>query len=321
VVRASRQSAHDRGDAGKPCSSVDPPEAEGARRPLILLGLGLVLGVALAGRGLLADREQAGRELLRGNAAVVNGTPIARAEFQRAVAALQADRSEPLDHTETEQLLERMIDEELLVQHGVALGLLQHDRRIRSEITAAVISSVVFESEAHEASLQELQAYYDRNRDLFTTPGRLRVRQIFLSGPQDPSSRSGETAARAAEAARRLREGEPFERVRAELGDEAAVGVPDALLPPTKLAEYMGAPIVRSLMGAKPGEVSGPWRSPAGYHVVEIREREAARIPAFDQIEAEVRDAYRRDQSDKALSEYLQSLRASSEILIGEPDS
>jgi parvulin-like peptidyl-prolyl isomerase len=239
-------------------------------------------------------------------------------EFQRAVAALEADRTEPLGLAETDALLDRMIDEELLVQRGVALGFLQHDRRIRSEVTSAVITSVVSETELREPDPQELRTFYDRNRDLFATPGRLRVRQIVLVNSEVGAGGGGDAAERAEAAARRLREGEPFDRVRAELGDEEAAVVPDALLPPTKLAEYLGAPVVRSIMGAKAGSVSGPWRSASGYHVVEIRERESTKIPSFEQIEQQVRDAYRRERGDAALSDYLAALRANSVILVRE---
>src|SRR5262249_25577691 len=156
--------------------------------------------------------------------------------YERVVAGLASDRRDGIDDTQRRLVLDRLIDEELLIQRGLDLGFARQDRKVRADLTAAVIASVVSEHEDLQPSDAQLQTFYDAHRDFFTQPGRLRVQQIFFS----VASTSGDAGAlaRAAEAVRRARAGEAFDAVRAALGDPEIAPLPDALLPPAKLVDY-----------------------------------------------------------------------------------
>lgn len=95
-----------------------------------VLAAGALLGLAAAGAALLAPR--AGPAALPDDVvAVVNGAPVRSADYRRAVAALAADRRDPLGDADRRFVLERLVDEELLVQRALELGLARHDRRVR----------------------------------------------------------------------------------------------------------------------------------------------------------------------------------------------
>lgn len=283
-----------------------------SRRALTLLALGAAAGVALAASGLVTVKP--GSSLPDGAAARVNGELIRSEDYERTLAGLAGDRRDGIAADDRRHVLNRLIDEELLVQRGVELGLARHDRKVRADLSAAVIASVVAESEDVQPTPTELRAFYDENRAFFTRPGRLRLRQVFIQ----PGAAMNETAAheRAEQATRRLRAGEPFDAVRAALGDTEISPLPDALLPAEKLIDYIGPTALQAALGLAGGEVSDPVRSGTGFHVLQMVERQTDVTPPFAEIQPQVLAEFRRGAGDRALRSYLDDLRTRATIVV-----
>jgi len=87
------------------------------------------------------------------------------------VQAVATDKRDPLTAEDRAHVLERLIEEELLVQRGLTLGLARQDRRVRADLTATVIDGVVSDASEGEPSDDELTAFYAANRDFFAGPG------------------------------------------------------------------------------------------------------------------------------------------------------
>jgi parvulin-like peptidyl-prolyl isomerase len=293
-----------------PMSTTNPPGRSG----LLLLGLGAGLGIILAATGLVDVKRPNGSALPRGAAALVNGELIRNEDFARTLAGVAADRRDGVDQQRRRQVLDRLIDEELLVQRGIELGLARNDRKVRGDLTAAVIASVVTQTEDVEPTPAQLQTFYDENRTFFTRPGRLRLRQVFIN----PASDGGEDAARAraAEASRRLRAGESFDVVRTGLGDPEVSPLPDALLPAEKLVDYLGPTVLTKALALAAGDVSDPIRSGTGYHVVQITERLPDETPSLAEIRPQVVAEFQRRADDQALRAYLDDLRARAHVVV-----
>lgn len=290
--------------------------ADTSRRPVALLIGGALLGAALAALGLTAPARSTA--LPAGVVALVNGQPIRADDYARALEALAADKRAELTDADRRRVLDRLIEEELLVQRGLALGLARNDRRVRADLTTTVIDGVVSDASEQQPSDIELSAFFDANRDRFAGPGRLRVRQVFVrvTTPTDPAAE-----ARAAEAARRVRAGESIESVADALGDRPLSPVPDALLPPAKLRDYLGPTALRAALDLAPGAVSEPVRSGTGYHVLQVVETQPDAVPGLAEIRPQVEAEYRRRAGEDALRAYLDELRGSAEIVVAEPRS
>ncbi|MGH0033291.1 MAG: peptidylprolyl isomerase [Myxococcota bacterium] len=281
------------------------------RRPLALLGAGAVLGLAAAAVGLMRGPEP-GAGLPEGIVASVNGERVRVEEYQRAVQALASDRRSPIGDAEKRHVLDRLLDEELLVQRGVELGLVRHDRRVRGDIVSAVIQVVVQQTEAEEPTADDLERFYADNRDYFARTGRLFVRQVLVRVP--PGADEDAARRRAGEAAERLRAGHDFADVDEALGDTQVARLPADYLPAVKLREYVGPTATRTAMGLEPGQVSDPVRSASGYHVLQLVDREEGRVPPLSEIESEVRSEWVRRAGDEALRRYLDELRERADV-------
>jgi hypothetical protein len=278
----------------------------------LLLALGAGAGLVAAGGSLLVGGERLGP----GTVARVNHVEIRGEDHERAVAALAADRRTPPGPAERRRVLDRLVDEELLVQRGLALGLARHDRQVRAHLTQAVIAGVVAEARALAPTDAELLAFLEAHRGLFTQPGRLRVRQVFCRAPGPAEDAA--TLARAGEAARRLRAGEAPAQVESMMGDPPPVPLPDALLAPAKLEQYLGPTALAAALGLATGAISDPVRSASGYHVLQLVERHADASPPLAEIRAQVVAEYRRRAGERALRAYLGELRARADVVVAD---
>ncbi len=288
----------------------------GAGRARALFALGATLGLALATGSLLLPGSGERSELPTNVVAAINGEAIRVQDYERALAALATDRRNEVGEVEKRRILDRLIEEELLIQHAIELGLMRSDRRVRADLVSALIQSVVSEATTLEATRAQIEAFYEENLDYFTQLGRVRTRQILVRLGE---SRSAEKALEhAREITRRLRAGDPFVEVKTELGDREVARLPDSLLPPTKLREYLGPTAARTVLALEPGAVSDPVRTAGGLRVLQLLEREAERTPPLREIRAEVLVEYRRQAGDRALRSYLDELRARAEIQIVE---
>jgi len=286
----------------------------GSARARGLLAAGALAGLAAAAASLLGGG--AAEPLAAGAVARVNGTPIRSEEYERLLAALASDRRAPLADEDRRRVLDRLIEEELLVQHALALGLARSDRRVRADLVSAVLGSLAAASDGYQPGDAEVREFYESQRDYFAGPGRLRVRQVYVA-----VDAAGEPAARerAERAAARLRAGEPLERVRAELGSLEVAPLPDALLPPAKLREYLGPTALLAALDLGVGRASDPVRSAQGYHVLVLVEREPGGAPPLEEIAPQVRAELRRREGDRMLRERLDQLRAEADVTFALP--
>ena len=283
-------------------------------RGSVLLAIGAGAGVALAATGLVASSVTRGRGLPPGAVARVNGALVRGDDYTRSLDALERDRRAGREPADRRLVLDRLIDEELLVQRGLELGLARQDARVRRDFTAAVIDAVVTEHEDGTPPDAELEAFYRRERDFFARPGRLRVRQLWCRADTAADAPSAEARARAAAAS--LRAGEDFAGVRARLGDPEIAPLPDALLSPAKLLDHLGPTALRAALELEAGAVSDPVRSATGYHVLQVIEREAEWVPPREEVADEVVAEYRRRRGERALRAYLDGLRARAAVEI-----
>ena len=298
------------GTARELSHTVDRPPAA-IRRARFLLGAGAAVGLALAATGL---RPPALRGDLPPDAvARVNDALIRRLDLARALAGLGADRREPLDAADRRRILDRLIDDELLFQHGLALGLARRDRLIRGQLVAATLDALAAPEGDSEPDRAAVEAFYAANRSYFARAGRLRVREVVTraSGGDD-----GPARARAEAAAARLRKGEAIDAVRAALGDAELVPLPDALLPPESLVRYLGDTAAAATLELAAGSVSDPIRTADGFRVLQVVEREDAAVPPLDEIEPTVRAEMRRRADETRLRERLTALRAAAEVQV-----
>jgi len=291
-----------------PNSDADARRSE--RRGRALLWAGVVLGMALTAWGLVGSspappsRDDA--------VAVVNGQPLSRAAFDRFVAAVSQERGEPLPPVERQRLLDRLVDEELLLQHGLGLGLARHEPTARRVIVQSVIAAVTGAAEDVEPSEAQLRDYHARNPERFVRSGRLVVEALAV--PVRDRQAEEEGLALAQRVAEGLADGADPTALAAAFEGVEVPPLPGGPLPVETVRRYLGPTAALRAQELIPGAVSTPLRASAGWLVLRLRDRQDERIPSYEEVERQVRAEWTRAQGEEALRRFLADLRAAAEL-------
>jgi hypothetical protein len=214
-------------------------------------------------------------------------------------------------------VISKLVDEELLLAHGLALDLARADQPARQALLAAVLSAERAAALGESPSEATIERYYQSMRDDLRKPGPMRARVLVVR----IESRADETAARerAEAAVTRLRAGEPFEAVRSELGDRDEGVLPDERLSFETLGERLGPLAARAIGALQEGGVTDVLGSGSLLYVAQLVERDPDVTPALADAREEVLARYRAHVVDAALEKRLEALRALAEIDHLEP--
>ena len=268
----------------------------------MLLAIGAAAGLAAALWGALGPpaRDRVGNDVI----ATVNGVAIDRADYERALGSLVADKRSPLTPADSARVLANLVDEQLLVERGLDLGLGEQDIAVRKALIDAMIQFAVAGAAAREPDDGELRRYYAERPQLVQSDAELRVRVVSF-----PSR----DAARVEAMRQALLGGATFDAASRDAGAEP-VAVPDTLLPPAKLADYAGPAVRDAALAMTAGDVAGPLDVGGVPSFVLLVERTAPTAPPFEQVRDVVAEEWRRRQAEAALAQYIASLRRSAVI-------
>jgi hypothetical protein len=205
----------------------------------------------------------------------VNNRPISRASYESALQAVASDRKGgTLRQDDRERVLQRLIDQELLIDRALELGLHERDLQIRNQLVTAMIDFLVrrAEDEATAVDEAELRAFYEEQRFRF--------------------------------------ERNPQYRVTVEGG---AVPLPDGFLLAKEIEQRLGPSAARTVTGLGIGE-SAVIGEGDGSTTVRLVERRDGSVVPFDEARDAVEAAYVRDRSEAAVREFLEVARQRTDI-------
>ncbi len=280
------------------------------RRGRRMLAVAATVGISAAVVGAVASPDLLGPA--SGTVATVNGTTISSVEYQTALDLLSRDKRMPLAESDRTRVLDRLIDEELLVQRALTLGLAETDPAIRKALATAVVDAAVIESRAESVSDERLREFFRANLSYFMRPSAMRVDRVVFrddSPHGDALGRAQATLAHAPTAPN-------LEDAAGDLADDAVADLPDTLLPLKTLQQYIGPDGLASMRGLEAGERTPVLRTSYGYQILQVMELETAAVPSFDELREQVRNEYQRQRGEEALREYLARLRAEANIAI-----
>ncbi len=222
---------------------------------------------------------------------------IDRADWLRAVAAVEADRDRALDAGERARVLQHLIDEELLLQHALNSRFVRDDPGLRKTIIAALVEASTQGAEPDEAAARAL---FEQNPEAFGGAPRLRVTALRV--------RPGLTAPSQQQIAVALRGGPTQAALQ-------LLDLPTTLLPLPQLAQRIGGSLAQTLISAPTDAVIGPLQVAGASTYAMVRERSVDR-PRYEDVADAVRAEWSHRQADRALAGLLQSLRTDTPIRI-----
>lgn len=238
----------------------------------------------------------------KGGVAYVNGEAIPQSEYARALSAMQAGLERPLTSEDKARALRILIDEELIVQEAMRLGLPQSDRLVRKNLVEAMIRAPGTLADAAPPSDAELREFYAANSVMFEHGRMVTVEAVRARD---------DTGAKAFVAALQL--GSSFEAARISAKLER-VPVPSGL-PMVKIGDYLGGDARDVIAAMQTGDIAGPIEADSGATFLWLTKSEGGRR-SFEDAEADIRSEVERRRDEEAFAEYVARLRKSARIKI-----
>ena len=311
------------------------------RRSLLLLAVGAAGGLVLAGYGLFTAQGTRSHAVPPEAIALVNQRPILRSDFITQVQTQYSVRYSDATPAQRERVLEDMIDEELMVQRGLDIGLPSYDPDVRQALVAGVELELFADVLAQRPTEGQLRAYYDEHRAKYVRDGIMRLRDLMLGASPErarpehpaaarpsaaaPSLSSGAPAEAARAAVQALRQGEPVDSVAARFGlrdsgrllDSGHIDMGDVF---DFAARARLAPAVFGAASRLAGgEVSNPVPAPDGIHVIVMLKRVFPAQRPFAEVSNEVWRDLSEDAKHRVREANLRYLRSRADILVAPP--
>ena len=218
---------------------------------------------------------------------------------------------------EFQAMVEDKVREEVLYREGLAMGLDKDDTIVKRRMAQKMQFLAEDVAAAHEPSTDELKAWFDKNKDKFALPGRYSFRHLYFS----PDKRGRNAQNDAAKALAKIA-GQPQDsRLAASLGDQFMFQDFYGDRTPEAIAKEFGPPFAVALEKLKPGSWQGPVESGYGWHLVFVTTLIPGRIPAFEEIEPDVKTAWLGEQKRQAWDKAYKEMRAKYTILLPGPPS
>ena len=295
-------------------TDTDPQPSQKWAERLLLGGaiLGLFIAVVTA---TPSDRKRLSQD---GAIAKVNEQHIDRTEFAGAYQALLADKNKAPTQADKKLVLDRLIEEELLVQRGLEIGLLEGDASVRKAVAMAVIEFVLAQKGSDALSEANLRRFYNDHKARFTPANRLQVARLFV--PYGEPSQSAEMTEKLDAIRDALRGGMDFKQADETFGTPILPALPRVMLTPAKMTDYLGPELTQSASRLPQGAISDALAGPTGWHFLKIIRNQPGQPPAFESIRSQIVDAVRHERDDKVLRDYLDWLRARADIVLA-PDA
>jgi len=296
----------------------------------------------------------AGSKIVERIVAVVDQEIILESEMQARVAADKIpDEGDPLadKHRQkaAENMLWRMIDE-LLVQKKAdemqikvlpeevdrAIDNIARENGVTRADLFAAIRGQGMDVEAYRRDLRQqllrhkvmslkvrgrVRITEDEGRRFYNDQVReIRSRDVFVGAhilisvpPGAGAATVAERRSRAQEALRQIREGKPFADVAARMSDDSMSAEQGGVIG-RHMPSDLHPDLARAFVDLEPGEIGGPVRTPSGFHVVKLIEREASGVLPFADVKNRIMAQLIEREMKRQEEMWIQELRRSAYV-------
>lgn len=269
-----------------------------------LLLLASIIGTLLAIYSIM-DSNKNYSSLPDNVAAVVNDKIIPSERYQTVIQLIKNDKRDDLTDIDRKMALERIIEEELLVQYAYQNGFLEADDLLRKSIVRSVVDSIAEQSISVIPNEKTLRDFYQDNLPLFTIDEQFRI--VILSSQNGSDINAGKII---------WQDSYDIPLLMNEVGSIKKLEISSDFISKYRLGTLIG-PLLRDVvLSLKLGETSEPLETIYGYSIVTLIDKKGRVIPDFKEINEIVLQEYKRRQRETILNDLLSDLKRQSDINI-----
>jgi len=282
----------------------------------------------------------------------VNGTPLDRAELERAVRSLEGQAGGPVPAAKRDEIYRQLVDQlialKLLSQECVARKIVIPDAEVESRV--AEVKKPFPNEQAFSAALaerqmtldklkseirQQLQAmkvvetdikptvavtdadvtdFYVKNPDKFQEPEAVRASHIMIRTPDvTDEAQKKKAKAEATAVLAEIKKGGDFAALAKQHSQDAGSAANGGDL--GFVPRGQTSPVFeQAAFALKPGQMSGVVESPFGYHIIKVAAHRDARTVPLQEVKPQVQEFLTQQQMQQKTEAYVTKLKAKAKI-------
>jgi hypothetical protein len=210
----------------------------------------------------------------------------------------QREPNEP----ELRGLVTDYLREELLAREAREMGLDENDTVVRRRLAQKLEFLVQDTAHLDDPDDEQLRSFFEDRRAQFQIPARLSLTQLHFKS--EAAARHGleQLTTRGAD----------------ELGERSLLERDHVRADERALASQFGSEFAAAVFALEPGSWQGPVASAYGFHLVRVREREAARPRPLDEVREQVIEEWQREQQTRANEQLFAGLLRKYDVVVDE---
>ena len=236
-------------------------------------------------------------------------------EMAQLALLFQSQWRRPPTPQELQRLVENKVQQEILYREALAMGLDKDDEIVKRRMAQKMQFLAEDVAAAREPTSAELKAWFEKNSARFAQPPRLSFRHLYFS----PDRRGARAREDAGNALAKLA-GQPVDaKIAASLADPFMFQEYYRDRAPDYLGKEFGPHFALAVAKLPPGSWQGPVESGFGWHLVFVDTVIPGRVPAFEEVEPDVKTAWLAEQKAQAWEKAYKDMRAKYTVLLPAP--
>lgn len=284
----------------------------------------------------------------------VNGEAVSKAEFDRAVAALEARNGGPVPAQQRDRILRDVLDQivsyKLLTQESKARQIAATDSEVderMKEIQAQFPSEDAFKqmltsrnttveqvrgdirqdltvqklitgaiADKVAVTPEQVKDFYARNPDQFKQPERVRASHILITVPKDAEPAAKNAArTKAAGILKDAKAGKDFAALAKEHSQDPGSAQNGGDLGFFQQGQMVG-PFNDAAFTLAPGQISDLVETEFGFHIIKVAEKQAARTVPLEEVRPRLEQYLERMNREQQTEAFVNGLRTKGKIEI-----
>jgi peptidyl-prolyl cis-trans isomerase C len=282
----------------------------------------------------------------------VNGEPIDKAEFEKALKNVEGRAGGPVPPDQRDRVyrgvLDQLISYRLLMQETRSRKIEVPDAEIEAriaQIKQQFPSEDEFKKQLAERNMTveglradaksdmqvakmletevntkvavqpaDVDTFYQQNPDKFQQPERVRASHILIRTEENADAKAKEAAkAKATDVLKQVKSGKDFAELAKQHSQDPGSAVQGGDLGFFQQGQMVGA-FERAAFALKPGEVSEIVETPFGFHIIKMAEKQPARTVPIAEVKPQIEQFLQNQQRQQKTQAFIESLKSKGKV-------
>ena len=267
--------------------------------------IAMIIGILLVSQELFQSKSSNKLLIQQSAVALVNDIIISEDEYIKYISTLGIDAFDENEEELLELVLEKMIEEELLLQKGIELELHKFDIEIRKTIIQQVINSVLLQNKT-EVSEKEIKEYFENNKNKYQASKLLQFDFIFLKSQEQNDI----------DLVMASLNKKKFEITKKDFHHDLFFSIPKKFINIKDCSQLLGKSVCKKIFRLGLNDISQPIIYKDGVLIIKINDENEGKVDneIFIKLYDKILFDYRNSKDDKYFRDYIDYLKDNANI-------